>query len=118
MKEIFDNLSRLSVEELERVIVKAQELIQKKQREAERQEEIFRLQKRIKELQEEASVGLDSKVQEKEAAAPVYEKQEEEPADNEQQEQADDRISCSKCHELLPPDSCFCFYCGSNVQNK
>lgn len=83
MDEIFEKLDSLSIEELERVIVKAQELIQKKRQEAQRQaelekqrqeqerleaerrkqEEIAALQRRLKELQGDTQSDDQPKVQ-------------------------------------------------------
>lgn len=35
---------------------------------------------------------------------------------HQKQEQTYSMIACPQCHKLLPSDSRFCFYCGSNIQ--
>lgn len=134
MDEFLKNLEALSIEELEHVISDVQMLIQKKQQEAirlaeiekqrkeqerleaerKKQEEIAALQKRLRELQGDAQEDgqPDTSVN---FTMPKPEKKQPEAAP---QEQGYSMISCPQCHKLVPSDSRFCFYCGSDTTQK
>jgi len=134
MDEFLKNLEALSIEELEHVISDAQMLIQKKQQEAirlaelekqrkeqerleaerKKQEEIAALQKRLRELQGDAQEDgqPDTSVN---FTMPEPEKEQPEAAP---QEQGYSMISCPQCHKLVPSDSRFCFYCGSDTTQR
>lgn len=128
MDELFEKLNALSVEELEKVIAKARELIQEKRQDVERkkQEEIARLQQRLKELQAEvqgsgqeaspsilAPVSQDALNMPAPAPAPVAPTPAPVAAPAAPPRQG--MVPCPHCHQLLPVGSKFCFYCGGDA---
>ena len=145
MNELLENLSELSIDELENIVTKAQELIQEKRLEAlhlaelekqrleqerleaerQRQEEIIALQKRLRELQGDTESDSQPKAQEN---TPVHMSQDtlemlagaksEEQKNVAPKDQGYSMISCPHCHELVPSGSKFCFYCGSDMTQK
>lgn len=145
MNELFENLSELSIDELENLITNAQELIQEKHQEAQRQaelekqrleqerleaerkkqEEIAELQRRLKELQGDIQDDDQQNVQEhtqvhmpQDTLEMFAGKKSEEQKNTTSKDQGYSMISCPRCHKLIPSDSRFCFYCGSDTTQK
>lgn len=145
MNELYENISKLSIDELENLITRAQELIQEKQQEAQRQaelekqrleqerfeaerkkqEEIAELQRRLKELQGDIESDGQSKVQEhtqvhmpQDTLEMFAGKKSEEQKNTTSKNQGYSMVSCPHCHELVPSGSKFCFYCGSDITQK
>lgn len=130
MNELFENLSRLSIDELENLITRAQVLIQEKQQEAQRlaelekqrleqerleaerkkQEEIAELKKRLKELEGDTESDAQPKTPE---TPPVHI-----PQNTSSKDQGYRMVPCPHCHEFVPSDSKFCFYCGGTMTQK
>ena len=147
MDELLITLDVMSIEELECVISKAQKLIQKKRQEAirlaeiekqrqekerleaerKKQEEIAELQRRLKELQGDTQGDGQSKVQNdvpQENTQQGIQRDTSLAAKSEEsgtapaKDQGYSMISCPQCHKLIPSDSRFCFYCGSDTTKK
>lgn len=134
MDELLKTLEAMSIEDLECVIGKVQELIQKKRQEAillaelekqrqeqerleaerQKQEEIARLQQRLKELQGESHEDVQPEIPEKDTTSDS----EKTTVDRNSKEQDYNMVACPQCHKLVPSDSRFCFYCGSDIQQK
>lgn len=134
MDELLTTLNAMSVEDLECVISKAQKLIERKRQEVirqaelekerleqerieaerQKQEEITRLQQRLKELQGDSKEDVQAETPEKEISS----KSEETTANRDPKEQGYRMIACPQCHKLIPADSHFCFYCGVDATQK
>lgn len=114
MDELLKNLDAMSIENLECVISKAQELIQKKEQEAIHQAELE------KQRQEQERLEAQRKKQEEIAALQrrLKELQGDTQSDSQPKAQGYSMISCPQCHKLIPSDSRFCFYCGSDTTQK
>lgn len=130
MTEIFEQLNILSIDELNQVIEKSQQLIQEKREEAlrlarkeqdrRRQEEIAELQKRLRELQEEAELAASAA--EPEAAASVQAEAPVQSVSASSKEDAPEQsyrmISCPYCHQLIQSDNNFCVHCGKRIKGE
>lgn len=142
MTEIFEQLSTLSIEELQQVIAKSQQLIEEKEqmalrlaqlekerlekerleKERKRQEEIAELQRRLRELQGEDSLISDEqpKAEETVPVTPVQPKVEEnvQSVPVQPQETVYSMIPCPNCHQMIPSDSKFCHFCGTSMETQ
>lgn len=140
MAGIFEQLSALSIEDLNLVIEKAQKLIKVKEQEAlrlaqlekerlererlekeqKRLEEIAELQRRLRELQQEEGTSVSAeqpKAQENVQSVPVQPKTEPvQSAPIQQEPQMYSLIRCPNCHEMIPSDSKFCHFCGTRIE--
>lgn len=120
MNGILEQLDTLSIEDLNLVIAKAQELIEVKKQERERlekerrrQEEIEELQRRLRELQGEETVQAAQSAPVQPEPAPI-------PTPPPTPEPTPtphvySMIPCPHCRQMLPSDSKFCYYCGKST---
>ena len=113
MNDLLKNLSSLSIEELESLIIKAQEMIQEKRQAAERQAELEKQRQEQKQRYSMISCpqcrrlvtsgsrfcshcgsDMTRKTKKKDTSASIV---------------------CPHCHKTNPPDSRFCLHCGGTV---
>lgn len=126
MNELLERMKELSIEELQAIIARAQQLIQQKRLDAERQKEIAQLQQRLQELQ--AAMGADvpraANVEPPvPPAAPAVtplvpvDPPAPQPAPQPAPPAAPQPATrpCPHCQQPVPQDSRFCFYCGQDV---
>lgn len=129
MNELLEKMKELSIEELQAVIARAQQLIQQKRLDAERQKEIAQLQLRLQELQ--AAMGSNVPQPSEDAApaaapaaaptvtplVPIDPPAAPQPAPQPAPQAAPQPATrpCPHCQQPVPLDSRFCFFCGQDV---